>query len=201
MILTFDNVEISYNDIPVFKGLSFSIGKCTIVQFVGKNGSGKSSILKAIAGINKPNNGNVLVNGHDFYDYPIIVNYIGHNIAVKPGETVGNNIAFWSALSDCNLMLDAAVGYFGLGDVIDEKCEDLSEGWNKKVALARLLAVHSDIWVLDEPEVHLDEESKARLLHAIEVRAGEGGIVFIASHNDLKLKNAITVNLGDFKNA
>lgn len=199
MILTFENIGVSYGYVPVFSGLSFSIGKCSIVQFLGANGSGKTSLLKIIAGINKPSHGRLLLNGEEFDNDSIRINYIGHKIAVKQNETVLDNIAFWSALNDSSLMLEAAIGYFKLNDVIDEKCSNLSEGWSKKVALARLLGIYADIWVLDEPEVHLDEESKARLLHAIEVRAGEGGIVFIASHNELKLRNSITVNLGDFK--
>lgn len=196
MILTANNLTVSFNDNILFSNLGFSVGKGSIVKFAGKNGSGKTSLLKVIAKISKPFKGEF---NSDSGNYS--VNYIGHKIAVKPDEAVINNIAFWSALNESSLMLNAAVHYFNLHDVLDEKCSSLSEGLNKKVALARLLAVYADVWVLDEPDAHLDADSRQRLSHAIEVRAAEGGIVFYTSHSDFKVNNAITVNLEDFKNA
>ncbi|MBN8828724.1 MAG: heme ABC exporter ATP-binding protein CcmA [Sphingobacteriia bacterium] len=197
-MLTLDNLSLSFNDEIIFQNLSINLAKTSIVKVKGINGAGKTTLLKIIAQILKPNTGEIFWQGKPLKHSNAKINYVGHDLGLKLNDTVGNNIAFWSSLTDSSLMFEAAIYYFRLEEIIDIKCEYLSQGWKKKVALARLLACFADIWVLDEPEINLDEDSKQRLFHAIDVRAGEGGIIFIASHSELPLKNYITLDIMDF---
>ena len=119
------------------------------------------------------------------------INYIPKNLAVKMDEEVVNNIAFWSHLTNSDQMLSASVHYFGLSDILDKKCKDISPREVTKVALARLLACYSDLWIIDLPHNHdLNEEDIDRLKNAISIRVQERGIVICT--------NTINFNL-DFK--
>lgn len=106
------------------------------------------------------------------------INYIPKNLAVKMDEEVINNISFWSHLSNSDQMLPASINYFGLSDILDKKCKDISPREVTKVALARLLACYSDLWIIDLPKNHeLNEEDLERLKNAISIRIQERGIV------------------------
>ena len=96
------------------------------------------------------------------------------------------------------LLVDAAIVYFELQDILSTRCLELSAGTQKKVALARLIACQSKLWLLDEIDSNLDEEAKKKLMHLIISHANNGGIVFLASHNEPEIKTAQIIDLNNY---
>lgn len=198
-MLSCENLSLQIKDRTLFRvGFTLFPGSITIVH--GSNGSGKSSLLRIIAGIQRPTNGEVFFQGisTNLVQKPY-ANYIGHNIGIKEDLTVLENITIWSRLHESEAAMLGAIHYFGLMEILRDKVFTLSAGNRQKVALARLLACKASLWLLDEVEVHLDENNRILLNNLITTRANNGGIVIIVSHSGLKIKNAIELDMRDFR--
>jgi heme exporter protein A len=122
-------------------------------------------------------------------------NYVGHNLALKAEMSVFDNLKFWSEVYNSSETLEAAIHYFKLYELLDEKCYRLSKGMQKIVALARLIACQSNLWLLDEVETNLSNENKDLLNHLITMKANNGGIIFLTSHIKPTLKSARVLQL------
>ena len=84
-------------------------------------------------------------------------------------------------------------------DAADIECRYLSVGWQRRVALARMVISNSRLWLLDEPEANLDTEGRELLLKLLQVKISAGGMAIIASHNLEYYKNIPIINIDDFK--
>lgn len=156
-----------------------------VLLVAGRNGSGKSSLLKAVAGLLKPQGGQILFNGkplHDAPDFTRSMVYVGHKRGVEPGMSVRSHVAFWARAFQSRELVDAAMHYFDLEDIADVPVYTLSAGWQQRVALTRLILQPGKIWLLDEPTAGLDENGMRLLNGIIESRQEQGGIILIASH-------------------
>ncbi len=197
-MLTCESVVLSIAERRLFD-ISLTIFPGSIVVVNGPNGSGKTSLLKMLAGLVHLAQGKILLNQTNIDETTRpYANYIGHVLGVKEELAVIDNLKLWSALYHSEHMLDAAIHYFGLNTILDDRVYTLSAGMRKKVALARLLACHSDLWLLDEVENTLDENNRALLYNAIVTKANSGGIIIMTSHNPSPFKNAIELNIEDF---
>ncbi|MCE3233213.1 MAG: ccmA [Rickettsiaceae bacterium] len=202
-MITLSNIECSKAGRVLFKNVGFTIGDRCALVIRGSNGAGKTSLLNIISGLAKPSAGEILyanqkVNGKHWEEYCSIINYIGHKNAIKPQLTVKENLDFWVELRGSDGRVDAAMSFFGLTPYADTPCGKLSVGWQKKVALARLLTCRSEIWLLDEPFTNLDEDTKLRLASIINTRCEQGGSVIIAMHDKVHIEHALELNLEDF---
>ncbi len=186
----------------LFKNISMSLLPSSIIYLKGQNGSGKTSLLRMLAGIQTPTNGNITFSKNS---HPIsslakpYCTYIGHHFAIKPELTVLENLEFWSKIYNSAELINAAIIYFCLQNVADKRCYELSAGNQKKVALARLVACQSKLWLLDEVDSNLDSVNKQLLLNLILSHADNGGIVFIASHTSPEIKSAQILDISDYK--
>lgn len=156
-----------------------------VLLVAGRNGSGKSSLLKAIAGLLPPESGQILFNGKPLQDAPDFTRsivYLGHKRGVEPSMSVKAHVAFWARAFNSRELIDAALHYFDLEDIADTPVHTLSAGWQQRVALTRLILQPGKIWLLDEPTAGLDEDGMRLLNNIIESRQEQGGIVLIASH-------------------
>jgi len=164
----------------------------------GRNGAGKSSLLRMLAGLLTPLTGAVKTTPSPNDDRRMF-GYVGHHDAVKPGLTALENLVFWAALSDrreaparAKLALEA----FDIERLADLPGRILSAGQKRRLSLGRLLVAPARIWLLDEPSVALDHDGVARLEAEIGRQQVSGGAVIVATHQALAISGAETLTLG-----
>jgi heme exporter protein A len=187
----------------VFRGLSFASEPGAALLLTGRNGSGKSSLLRLMAGLSPPEAGKLRWAGlaieEDAAAHRRRLHFIGHQDALKPVLTVAETAAFWAAMkggSDSGAA--AALERFRLGALAGQPCRFLSAGQKKRLSLSRLLASPAPLWLLDEPTTGLDTDSVADLEAIIAAHRGAGGIVVASTHIPLRLDGALTCCLGDY---
>ena len=203
-MLTLQDISCSRDGNVLFKNLGFTLGDRCILVVRGGNGAGKTTLLETIMCLRPPAAGKILyankdVAGEYFKEYCDIVHYVGHKTAVKPQLTVLENLKFWADLKGNNEAISAAMTFFNLKKYENILCSKLSAGYKKRVALARLMVTNSEIWLLDEPFVNLDEDGKVALATLISSRCEQGGTVLITAHGDVPITNYAELNLGEFK--
>lgn len=185
-ILELVNLTVARDGAPVLPAISQQLHGGDVLLIRGRNGSGKSSLLKAIAGLLRPSEGHILYNGqplHEITYYPRHLVYVGHKRGVETGMSVRSHVDFWACAFDNRELSDAALHYFDLEDIADTPVSSLSAGWQQRVALTRLILQPGRIWLLDEPTSHLDEDGLRLLNSIIDTRQEQGGIILIASHS------------------
>src|SRR5246500_1868463 len=142
----------------VFAGLDFEAAKGGVLAVTGANGSGKTSLLRLIAGLLIPAEGAVTLEGGEAeLTLPEQAHYLGHRDALKPALSVTENLSFWrdflgGEVADTAESLRAV----GLDHAVHLPAAYLSAGQRRRLSLARLLAVRRPIWLLDEPTAALD---------------------------------------------
>ncbi len=190
----------------VFTSLNFMISQGEVLYLKGPNGSGKSTLLRLMAGILRPSNGALTWNNNDIHDdeglFRSRVHYVGHQDAIKAGLTVEENIRFWVEMNYCmkeKYSIQTALKVFSLDNLSTLPARFLSAGQRKRLNLARLSATYAPLWLLDEPTNSLDSDSVRILSRAISDHQQNGGMVAIATHEDLDLKDNV-LNLSEFTN-
>ena len=182
----------------VFDGVAFRIGGGEVTELRGTNGSGKSSLLRMMAGLLAPARGTIFWNdvavATDADAHRARINYIGHLDGVKGMLTVAENLRFWIDLDQrpdpknaqhtkrTAERLDQALATFGIAKLADTPARYLSAGQRRRVALARLIVRPAPVWLLDEPATALDTAALAALDHAMAAHLGAGGMVIMATH-------------------
>jgi heme exporter protein A len=126
--------------------------------------------------------------------------YLGHADALKGALTAGENLAFWAdALGGDSTRAAwiAALARLGLTHVADFPVRALSAGQKRRVALARLLVAHRQIWLLDEPTTALDAAAQRQFALVMREHLARGGLILAATHAPLDLDDAARLTLGD----
>lgn len=187
----------------IFSGVSLSLLPGAIYILKGANGSGKTSLLKTIAGVHSNYQGEILWQNKQLEKdlfYKHIVGYLGHENALKEDLSVIDNLLLWADLKNTHLLIAPAIAQFKLDDYVETKCKDLSAGLKKRVALARMIIGNGLLWLLDEPESNLDEQGMELLLKLLQAKINSGGMAIIASHNLEHYKKIPVIKMEDFKN-
>jgi heme exporter protein A len=190
----------------VFARLSFRLPAGGALVVTGANGSGKSSLLRLVAGLFAPIAGRFLWGAAplaaDLTAHHARLHYVGHLDALKPAMTPREMLAFSAALrgqpSSPEPALERALAAFALDAIADWPCRWLSAGQRRRVALARLLVAPAPLWLLDEPTAGLDADSQARLEQIIATHRAAGGMVMLATHAPIALDAAASLSLDDF---
>ena len=185
----------------VFEGVAFALAPGDALLLHGPNGSGKTSLLRMVAGFLDPAAGDILWNGRPFGDEdddePARIAYVGHLDAVKQALSVEENLAFWAGLSGGGgIALSAALDRLGIGHLATVPARFLSAGQRRRLGLARLLAAPASLWLLDEPTVTLDEDAAAAVETLIAEHRGRGGMAMVATHAGMSIPGAATLTLG-----
>ena len=185
----------------VFQGLDFKLESGGALVLVGANGSGKSSLLRLMAGLLPPAEGTITWNGEDTTEDPEShggrLHYVGHLDAVKPVLDVAENLAFWAGLRSGGAGM-AALEAFGISHLADVPGRFLSAGQKRRVSLARIVVRPAPLWLLDEPTTALDKATIKRLEGTIARHRDGGGMVVISTHSDMGLDAFQMLDLGDF---
>jgi heme exporter protein A len=181
----------------VFAGLSFAVAAGEALTVTGRNGAGKSSLLRTIVGLVRLAHGKLTLEGGD----PELTiaeqaHYLGHQDALKPSLTVGENLRFWADfLGAPGADIQPALAAVGLDELADLPAAYLSAGQRRRLSIARLLAVKRPIWLLDEPTSTLDAAAQDRLAGVMRTHLAEGGLILAASHGPIGLENARELRL------
>lgn len=202
MTLSCYNISCDRGETRVFSGLGFCLQPGGFLLLKGANGSGKTSLMRILAGLADPAEGEVTWNGAPIagnVDFKEELTYIGHRNAVKTECTVAENVSFWTEFYNTHSMRAPAMRYFDLEDKADVPCRQLSAGWQRRVALTRLLLSPTKLWLLDEPTNFLDHEAILLVSSLIETRVQHGGIVLAASHTLGSSFDAHVLRLEDFQ--
>ena len=183
----------------LFEGLSFDVAPGGALLLAGPNGTGKTSLLRLLAGLLPPSAGRVLWQGRDTAEEPgpwrRALGWLGHDNAVKPQMTVAGNLAFWAAMAGRG-DITGALAATGLERLAGLPAAMLSAGQRRRLALARLALAEGGCWLMDEPSVTLDAASLDRLAAMTARHRAAGGIAVVASHDTLDLPGARRLDLG-----
>lgn len=201
-MLVAKNLTCRRQDRIIFKQLGFCLTGGALLLLKGPNGSGKTSLIKILAGLIPADGGEITWNNETVINNPDFkreLMYIGHKSAVKLDSTVEENVSFWGKLYGTETLLPAALKFYDLAKFADVPAGQLSAGWQRRVALARLIVAPCKLWLLDEPTNFLDEEAVMLTASLIESRVTQGGIVIAASHIMNSSIAAHTLWMGDFQ--
>lgn len=203
-ILQVKNLQLTRGALNLCDGLSFGVGGGQMRVLRGANGTGKTTLLQALAGLRKPDAGQILWDGipitqHD--NYPKLLCYIGHRIGLRTDMRVDAHLEFFAHAYGNPELLGAALNYFDLWPLSHLPIGALSAGWMQRVQLARLILSPARLWLLDEPSHHLDAEALGLLQSLISTRLERGGLVIMASHAQIEGIDAGTITLGEQRSA
>ena len=171
----------------VFAGLEFRAVSGEAVAVVGRNGSGKTSLLRLIAGLLIPAGGTIVLDGGDSeLTLPEQCHYLGHRDALKPALSVAENLTFWADfLGGERFDAGESLATVGLDHAADLPAAFLSAGQRRRLSLARLLTVRRPVWLLDEPTTALDVAGQDMFSGLMREHLGRGGLIVAATHAPL----------------
>lgn len=162
----------------VFAGVDFALAPGGALVVEGRNGAGKSTLLRVLAGLLPAAAGTVA--------NPFPTAFAGHEVALKPGQRLADELAHWARLDGADAAaVTAAAAAFALTPLLDLPAGILSSGQRRRAALARVAASGAELWLLDEPDAGLDAASRGLLTTAIAAHRAGGGLVVAVTHGDL----------------
>jgi heme exporter protein A len=186
--LVADGVALVRGGRLLFEGLSFRLEPGGALIITGRNGAGKSSLLRLVAGLLAPDAGTL--------SNPFATALLASDQALKPDRTVASELAFWAGMDGASAdTVAAAAEAMAVTALLPFRCGQLSSGQRQRVAIARTIASGARLWLLDEPANALDTASEARLVAAVEAHRAAGGLVMAATHQPLGLTNAASLTL------
>jgi len=180
-----------YRDL--FTELDFQLSAGQALRVEGKNGSGKTSLLRIMSGLAQPLEGEVLWQGkkihHPESEYFQNLLFVGHRAGIKFELTPIENLCMAKALngSKSENGIEEALYQVGLYGFEDTPCANLSAGQKRRVALAQLYLTQSKVWILDEPYTSLDVAAVAKFEDLFTQHVNNGGSLVITSHQPVVL--------------
>ena len=178
----------------LFRDLAFAIGSGEALQLEGPNGSGKTSLLRAIAGFLEPragtirirtNSGEAFASGEERAGF---IGWLGHQDGAKPQLTPKEALSFHARYYGDPGRVDEALARVGLSRVGDLPVQYLSAGQKRRLALARLSLSARPLWLLDEPLASLDAAGKTFVADLVRRHCKDGGVAIVATHESVGIE-------------
>ena len=186
-----------YNEL--FNNISFELNSGEILKISGANGSGKTSLLKILSGLNSAESGKLSINNNmvGSYDYQSDILYLGHLPALSPELHCKENLDYLTQLSisSSNQALDDALTNVGLKNFEYVYAANLSAGQKRRVVLSALFITQAKVWLLDEPFTALDADGINVIETQISKHCDDGGICVLTTHQKSNLHGLRTLNL------
>lgn len=186
-MLTADNLTVFRGNRLIFSGVSFVLRPRGILLLRGANGSGKTSLLRALAGLTPLEAGTLLWDNQpalsDRTVHATRLGWLGHQDAIKPALSLSAQVPV------------AALAPMGLERLADLPARFLSAGQKRRAAIARMAATPKPLWLLDEPTTGLDNNSTSRFLELCHAHCAQGGMIIASTHQELDLQDAQSLTL------
>jgi len=184
------------------RNIHFELSSGDLLLIEGRNGSGKTSLLRQLAALSTTETGRILWRGQDIHTcYPHYwqhLHYLGHSHGIKLGLTIEENLKLMASLAEMPISLscqDAILQQLNLHTYQHTLAADLSAGQKRRLALARLWLIHKPLWILDEPLTALDRDSQALFLHHLDQHLTTGGMCILSSHSSLPVVPLVILRL------
>jgi heme exporter protein A len=188
-----EQVHVWRGDRHVLQGVSLALGPGQLMHVSGPNGTGKTTLLRVICGLLRPEQGSVSWRGQPISrvrgEYQAALAYASHEPALKGDLTALENLRFAVALKRrVNAgELRASLEQTGVGACADLPARVLSAGQRRRVAMARVLAMSASLWLLDEPFTNLDAAGTGLLTSLLQTHVEAGGSALVVAHHDLTM--------------
>lgn len=189
-MLTGTNISCARGSQTLCSGLSFSLKAGEQLAVQGANGSGKSTLLRLLSGFISPKKDTLFWNGemvsrHNLNFYQQNLLYRGHSLSLHLEASVGDQVRLWRKLYmvPCQDM-ERALSQWGVGAYKHKKIYQLSQGQQKRLSLSQCSWLKRSLWILDEPEVGLDQKGQRLLAEVFAKHLHQGGSIIHATHRE-----------------
>jgi len=180
-VLEVRNLFKRYGSFEAVKGISFSVRRGEVLGLIGENGAGKSTTLKILAGLIRPDGGEVRYFGKDFdEEMKRIIGYLPEIDALYDNMTVSEYLNLFADIYDVRADIDGLLERLNLPD---KYISDLSKGMRRKVSIARTLLHDPEVLVYDEPTGGLDPTTSLSIAELLRELAERGKIIVFSAHN------------------
>ena len=201
-MLSVSNLECQRGDRRLFAGVGFRLGAGELLYLRGRNGTGKTSLLRLLCGLLPPAGGEISWRDQPIKrlgeDYRRELCFLGHHNAIKeeltPLENLNTSAALTGAPLDPEQAMDALTR-LGLAGREDLPCRYLSQGQKRRVALSRLAIDQRPLWLLDEPFVALDTAAVELVAELIGAHLQRGGLAVLTTHQPVDIVGGIARDL------
>lgn len=188
--LTADDLTLLRGDRCLFQHLGFALNLGELLILEGSNGSGKTSLMRAIVGMLELEAGEILWDGvpvrncrQDFHGSLV---WMAHQVGFKADLTLLENLRFEAALRPSSGRdLDGILRRLSIERLTRLPMRALSAGQKRRVSLARMLLSDASLWLMDEPFTNLDRDGRELVLTLVEEHVQAGGMCVIAAHQDV----------------
>jgi heme exporter protein A len=183
------------DDRELFKNLNFTLKSGQALFIEGRNGSGKTSLIRILTGLRQPESGDVTWCGENItrlgHEYCRHFVYVGHLNGVKENLTVLENLKMARVLGQTSsgMSLTEALAQVHLTHFEESMVHTLSAGQHRRLALARMLVIGSPLWIMDEPFTALDKYGVELFETLLKAHTDNGGMAVMTSHHDMNLND------------